>query len=864
MPIRCPKCESEIQLDSDSHSPGALVDCPNCNATFSDPVVEMKSGSVIGDCELTQLLDRDAIGETYRATRLLDGNKVAIKILTTTSSMSEQDADRFRLAVERTVGLDCPNVVGVHSLGEEQGNLFLVTDQLADECLDGRLKRSGAMTEEEATEIVLKLARAMEKVWASHRLTHGDLRPGNIRMDEHGDPQLTNLGQASALIETNDGKAGSRLFGIPNYLSPERSLGARESDCSADIYSLGATLYHLVTGQMPFNGKSVMEVLRIQATEGLNDPRLSNPQLSEGLVHVVERMMARLRDRRYSNWQELVIALENLQAGKSVAEPALPLGESVLIRSSVSESHKHQQNVATSAQEQPTERKGTDPGRTRSSATTAAVTVLGVALLVLLGNFVWPSRPTSLSPASSDSASTGEGLMVAYGDLTREEATEFGITHCGADVIRRQFAIKHTDGSDLDPKVTLVISVSGSRDFSIIREERQISLANDRSTTFELSFTPRTLGRQNAIVSIGRTDSTQPPIALSVSGYVNPASLPAAEFANIDVVQNDVGSTTNSVTVTLPGRSSAFGLAPGSVRGVIEIGIGNPRTNDVAEGVPLASVRRNGIDHGQGEGRQFATVSIRALDGDGYSLVFDAAPEGGKVNMDCATVFFPFTNGWLAGLTRVAKNNAPLKSMIASPGLTLNPAQGQYGITDLGKGKYSLTLPGISSQGDGIILVNHGKDEGNYALSKAEADGSWTIFVHDNAKNSFFYERDPVIFVFIPKDLPGVISGDVAADGTSRNQSGSFAASIVGIGKIKLSIAGQNPESGVLIISATGGDKFNVDNVVSYEAKEDKWVVQTRDLPDMKLQDAKTETIFSFAFFPFDMSAVAKPADALK
>jgi serine/threonine-protein kinase len=174
------------------------------------------------------------------------------------------------------------------------------------------LEQGKVFDEHEAVEVVLQIAQALEH---AHRrgLVHRDVKPANIIRTHDGVAKLADLGMAR---ETADEKTAQQerglAIGTPYYMSPEQIEGATDIDGRADIYALGATLYHMVTGQVPFPGKNVDDVLQAHLDQELTPPDHLNDTLSTGLGQVVGVMMAKDRDERYQSVEELIHDLECL------------------------------------------------------------------------------------------------------------------------------------------------------------------------------------------------------------------------------------------------------------------------------------------------------------------------------------------------------------------------------------------------------------------------------------------------------------------------------------------------------------------------------------------------------------------------
>ncbi|MEO5803823.1 MAG: Ig-like domain-containing protein [Verrucomicrobiota bacterium] len=344
--------------------------------------------------------------------------------------------------------------------------------------------------------------------------------------------------------------------------------------------------------------------------------------------------------------------------------------------------------------------------------------------------------------------------------------------------------------------------------------------------------------------------------------------------AHFNVVQNDTSNTTSSVTVTTAISINEFSLRDGSNRGDYNVQVGLGFSDDVDSGVMLSCIAENGRNNGETNnlGINYCTSTIDyarsgANTGAYYISTFNA-PTGGEYNINVAAAFFPYTN-WLGGLARNSgdTNGGANDLFTGSPGLVLGTH-----FVDNGDGTstVNLTNRGINSQTDGVLLVTHGKNEDNYALSSINTNGTWTVYVKDNGSDTDATEQDPVAFVFIPKTNTTVVSGRFRGDGTRLMYSGatpSFNVTNTDAGTWRLTIPGFSPAKGVLIISAEGGASQNQDNIVSYEPDGDGWIIQSRDLPNnppgLQTPGSGTQAVASFVFIPSAATVtLVSPADA--
>lgn len=336
------------------------------------------------------------------------------------------------------------------------------------------------------------------------------------------------------------------------------------------------------------------------------------------------------------------------------------------------------------------------------------------------------------------------------------------------------------------------------------------------------------------------------------------------EFGNINVVQNDAGTSSSSVTLTKGfGSSPGFSIRSGN-RGDYDVAFGN--ANDVSTGVMITSVSQNGRDNsGAGDSFGFfcATSASDHSAGSGvagtqYWVPIFRAAQGDEVNINVACAWFSYSS-WLGGFARnsTGANGGANNVLTASPGINLGTQ-----FVDNGSGVSTVNLTSLgASSADGVLLVTHGKNEDNYALSRANANGSFTVWVKDNGSDADNYEQDPVSFVYIPVSAVGtkqlVAAGRVKNNTSKAVSGGTFTVTKGGAGQWYLAIPGHSGSTGVLLVSAEGGTAYNRDNIVSseWDATNSRWVIESRDvsgatnLPTLQDSTTATDDMFSFAFF---------------
>ena len=344
---------------------------------------------------------------------------------------------------------------------------------------------------------------------------------------------------------------------------------------------------------------------------------------------------------------------------------------------------------------------------------------------------------------------------------------------------------------------------------------------------------------------------------ISVKVSVPPHGIAAA---NVKVVENDLANTTNSVDVSATVAINGFQIRDGSSRGDYTVQIGTSGTDDLANGALIASIAENGRDNGEEVGTAYCTASISSTSS-GYFIPTASAPDGKEYNINVSSAYFPYAK-FLGGYARNSAGTAggPNDLLTASPGLVLGTH-----FVDNGGGlsTVNLTSLGINSQTDGVLLVTAGANNNEYASSKANTNGTWTVYVKDNGTNGNVTTQGPVAFVFVPKTNVSVISGKFSGDSSILMYNGSaprFSVTTITNGTWKLTIPGYSSSKGVLVISGDGGGGNNGDNIVSAQPSGSDWIIEGRDLPGLGLQ-ATTDPVVSFIFIPAPTATLVSPAN---
>ena len=261
-------------------------------------------------------LGAGAMAIVYKAEQLSLNRTVAIKVLPKRFSENPEYVERFYKEGRAAGKLNHNNIVQAFDVGEAGGYHYFVMEYVEGKTLHDDLAAGKVFGEAEALDIIIQVAHALAH---AHNcgLIHRDVKPKNIMINTAGVVKLADMGLARETtdIEAARTEAG-QAYGTPYYIAPEQIRGKIDLDGRADVYGLGATFYHLVTGRVPFMADDPAEVMRKHLKDQLIPPDHINTALSGGVSEVIEIMMAKRREDRYNNIEELLTDLEAIAEGQ--------------------------------------------------------------------------------------------------------------------------------------------------------------------------------------------------------------------------------------------------------------------------------------------------------------------------------------------------------------------------------------------------------------------------------------------------------------------------------------------------------------------------------------------------------------------
>ena len=261
-------------------------------------------------------LGSGAMAIVYKAKQLSLNRTVAIKVLPKRFSENPEYVERFYREGRVAAKLSHNNIVQAYDVGEAGGYHYFVMEYVEGKTLYDDLAAGKIFSEQEALDIVIQVAEALAHAH-ERGLIHRDVKPKNIMITPEGVAKLADMGLARETTDVELAKSeAGKAYGTPYYISPEQIQGKVDIDGRADIYGLGATFYHMVTGRVPFMADDPTEVMKKHLREPLIPPDHINTALSAGVSEVIETMMAKRRQERYQNARELLEDLRAVAAGQ--------------------------------------------------------------------------------------------------------------------------------------------------------------------------------------------------------------------------------------------------------------------------------------------------------------------------------------------------------------------------------------------------------------------------------------------------------------------------------------------------------------------------------------------------------------------
>ncbi|MGP1434433.1 MAG: protein kinase domain-containing protein [Catonella sp.] len=524
----------------------------------------LNKGRLIGErYEIISIVGSGGMADVYNAIDNRLNRQVAIKVLKEEYGSDKNFVLKFMAEAQSAAGLSHPNIVNVYDVGEDEGLHYIVMELVEGITLKKFIERKGKLELKEAVGIAIQIAQGMEAAHANH-IIHRDIKPQNIIISKEGKVKVTDFGIAKAA--TSNTIAAGQAVGSVHYISPEQARGGY-SDEKSDIYSLGVTLYEMISGKMPFAADNMVSVALLHINEEAVPLREIDENIPVSIEKIVQKCMQKKPERRYMTATELISDLR-----KAVAEPEgdyVSFNQAVVTDSPTinisgeeleairkgrfnSENNKMKENVKKHEPREirellEDEEEAMDPKIEKLIlfGGIAAIVILAavvIALLVkgfnLFGNGGDSSKLPSESVVSSEIASgssvvsevsskssviavpavKGHTLAEAITILSETGITNYRFEYKNSREFKKEDVMDVTpaEGTEINKDDEVVITVSKGEDSQVVPDVRNNSKDTAVSTLESMKITVKTQEKPSETVEAGKVIDTIPGVGTEV------------------------------------------------------------------------------------------------------------------------------------------------------------------------------------------------------------------------------------------------------------------------------------------------------------------------------------------------------------
>ena len=302
--FQCPNCKSSI--DAGNTQFGGQVGCGACGEVVKVPASRLAPGMILGDFAILEPISVGAQASVLLATQTSLQRRVALKVLLPEEDGAQSQVKGFVREARSVAKLNHPGIVQIYAVGDEDGYYYFAMELVLGRSVKEILQDEERPPVEWSLDVCRKIALSLNHARREGNLIHRDIKPSNIIIRDDGTVKLSNLGLAKS-VEALQAYAG-HVEGTPQYISPEAVLGKR-MDFHSDIYSLGATLYHMVTGTPPFRDETAAATAQMHVDSPLVPPHERRPDLSNHVSRVIMKMMEKDPEDRFASLKNLAGAL---------------------------------------------------------------------------------------------------------------------------------------------------------------------------------------------------------------------------------------------------------------------------------------------------------------------------------------------------------------------------------------------------------------------------------------------------------------------------------------------------------------------------------------------------------------------------
>lgn len=400
-------------------------------------------GSVIGNrYEIIEKVGTGGMADVYRAKDNRLNRFVALKVLKTEYSEDTKFVSKFRQEAQAVAAITHPNIVSVYDVGEEEGMHYIVMEFVDGITLKRYIDQKGKLKVKEAVGIALQIAGGLDAAHA-HNIIHRDIKPQNILISRDGTAKVSDFGIAKA---ASSNTITANAMGSVHYISPEQARGGF-SDEKSDIYSLGVTLYEMLSGTMPFTGESAVAVALAHIQEDATPLAAIDATIPKGLSNIVSKCMQKKTELRYASAADLIadlkMFLQDPSGDYGIIRPMYADSQTIFISNSdvdaikAASSHPAPAAPNAGAAEEEEDEDDVDPKLEKALiiGSIAVAAIIFIILIFLLGRFIglWGSSsnepeatatPSAATASADATAAAGQIMVPDVFNMTQEEAEE--------------------------------------------------------------------------------------------------------------------------------------------------------------------------------------------------------------------------------------------------------------------------------------------------------------------------------------------------------------------------------------------------------------------------------------------------------
>lgn len=309
MRFQCPACHRIVAVENTDL--GIEVQCGHCGQIVRVPDSRVASGAVIGDFIIRQEIGRGGMGIVYLSHQISLDRSAALKVLSAKFAGDAQFVADFIREARSAAKLNHPYIVQAYAVGEDDGIFYFAMENIDGKTVKQILAERKSIPCDQALLIIQQIAEALNYAWHEQKLIHRDIKPDNIMLTVNGRAKLADLGLAHIAGDLEN-TSTDEVMGTPQYISPEHLTGA-PMDVRSDIYSLGATFYHMITGRFPYQGRTAAEIVHQHLDGTLIPPDRIHASIPKSVSRIILKMMQKDPRNRYQDADALIDDIRKLR-----------------------------------------------------------------------------------------------------------------------------------------------------------------------------------------------------------------------------------------------------------------------------------------------------------------------------------------------------------------------------------------------------------------------------------------------------------------------------------------------------------------------------------------------------------------------